>query len=88
MARLKAAEQAYFYKLFVQNTGNVACFATHSQFDKFCEPIIGYRPSNKYGHCVTGYCFEDMLNNESVNTLIPFLEELLEYCIVERIMHR
>lgn len=82
MARLTAAEQKYFYLLFIINGVRISGFYSIEQFDDFCEPIIGFRPSKKYGHYMESSCFEEFLKKEEPAVCIPVLEELLELNIV------
>lgn len=82
MARLTAVEQKYFYQLFIRNGVDISGFSRIEQFDNFCEPIIGFKPSKKYGHYIASGCFEEFLRKEDPVVCIPVLEELLELNIV------
>lgn len=82
MTRLTAAEQEYFYQLFIRNGTNICPFYRVEQFDDFCEPIIGFRPSVKYGGLLASYCFKEFLRKEDPIICVLILEELLDLCIV------
>ena len=82
MASLTAAEQQYFHQLFIKNGTYVSRFYTTYQFDNFCEPIVGFRPSEKYGHSLISGCFNELLRKEDVLVCIPVIEELLDLNLV------
>lgn len=82
MSRLTAAEQAYFNKLFIKNGVDISGFYTTHQFDDFCEPIIGFRPSRKYGQSFNAGSFQELLRLEDATICIPLLDEFLDFCIV------
>ena len=67
MTRLTAAEQEYFYQLFIINGTYICPFYRVEQFDDFCEPIIGFRPSVKYGGLLASYCFKEFLRKIKIN---------------------
>lgn len=81
MSRLTAAEQAYFNKLFIKNGVGISEFYTTHQFDDFCEPIIGFRPSRKYGQSFNAGSFQELLRLEDATICIPLLDEFLDFCI-------